>query len=83
MNEVVRRPGRIIWANVITVVSAAILIGTITIGTGLATGWAIAGLLGLGNAAAYTLEALFAVLAVFIVYAFVRGAMRVEPFVER
>ncbi len=83
MNEVVRKPGRIIWANVITVVSAAILIGTITVGTGLATGWAIAGLLGLGNAAAYTLESLFAVLAVVIVYAFVRAAMRVEPFVER
>jgi hypothetical protein len=83
MNEVVRKPGRIIWANVITVVSAAILIGTVTVGTGLATGWAIAGLFGLGNAAAYALESLFAVLAVVIVYAFVRGAMRVEPFVER
>jgi hypothetical protein len=83
MNEVVRKPGRIIWANVITVVSAAILIGTVTIGTGLATGWAIAGLFGLGNVAAYALESLFAVLAVVIVYAFVRGAMRVEPFVER
>jgi hypothetical protein len=83
MNEVVRKPGRIIWANVITVVSAAILIGTVTVGTGLATGWAIAGLFGLGNVAAYALESLFAVLAVVIVYAFVRGAMRVEPFVER
>jgi hypothetical protein len=83
MNDVVRRPGRIIWPNVITVVSAAILIGTVTVGTGLATGWAIAGLLGLGNAAAYALESLFGLLAVVIVYAFVRGAMRIEPFVER
>jgi hypothetical protein len=83
MSDAVRKPGRIIWANVITVLSAAILVGTITIGTGLATGWAIAGLFGLGNAAALTLESVFAVLAVGIVYAFVRAAMRVEPFVDR
>jgi hypothetical protein len=83
MNEAVRRPRRIIWANVITVVSAAILIGTVTIGTGFATGWAIAGLLGLGYAPAWALQTFFVAAAAAIVYAFVRGAMRVEPFVER
>jgi hypothetical protein len=83
MNEVVHKPGRVIWANVITVVSAAVLVGTITIGTGLATGWAIAGLLGLGNAPALTLQSFFVAGAVVVVYAFVRAAVRVEPFFER
>ena len=44
------------WTNVITVVSAAILIGTEIIGAGMATGWAIAGLFGLGEIGAYVLE---------------------------
>ena len=47
------------WTNVITVVSAAILIGTEIIGAGMATGWAIAGLFGLGEIGAYVLEAVF------------------------
>ncbi|HEY7458036.1 MAG TPA: hypothetical protein VH765_04715 [Xanthobacteraceae bacterium] len=83
MSDGAGKPGQIIWSNVITVVSAAVLIGTITTGTGFATGWAIAGLLGFGDAAAYALETLFLVAAVLIVYAFVRSAIRVEPFVRR
>ncbi|MEX0589474.1 MAG: hypothetical protein WD207_00150 [Xanthobacteraceae bacterium] len=83
MNEAARKPGRILWVNVVTVISAAILIGTVIIGTGLATGWAIAGMLGVAGIGAYLIEAVFVVGAVAVVVAFVRTASRVEPFVER
>ncbi|HVT55390.1 MAG TPA: hypothetical protein VHD34_05010 [Xanthobacteraceae bacterium] len=71
------------WTNVITVVSAAILIGTEIIGAGFATGWAIAGLFGLGDIGAYVLQALFGVLACYIIFNFVRRAMKIEPFFLR
>jgi hypothetical protein len=83
MNEAARKPGRILWANVITVLSAAILLGTVIIGTGLATAWALAGMLGFKGLAANAIELLFAVIAAAGVVAFVRAAARVEPFVER
>jgi hypothetical protein len=71
------------WTNVITVVSAAILIGTEIIGAGMATGWAIAGLFGLGEIGAYVLEALFVAAACVVIFNFVRRAAKIEPFVER
>jgi len=83
MNAGTSKPGHIVWPNVVTVLSAAILIGTVIIGTGLATGWAIAGAIGLAGIATYFVEALFVVIAAAVVVAFVRLAMRIEPFVER
>lgn len=83
MNQVARTSGRIRWANVITVVSAAILIGTVIIGTGLATGWAISGMLGLEGIGTYAVETLFVLAAAAVVVAFVRSASRIEPFVDR
>lgn len=83
MNDATQKSGRILWANAVTVVSAAILIGTVIIGAGLATGWAIAGMLGLEGVAAYVVEALFIITAVAVVVVFVRSASRIEPFVER
>ena len=83
MSEGERTYGRVIWLNVITVLSAAILIGTVTVGAGLATGWAVAGLFGLGDIGAYVLEALFGLGALAVIAAFVRAAVRIEPFVER
>jgi hypothetical protein len=75
--------GTINWTNTTTVVSAAILIGTEIVGTGLATGWAIAGFFGLGDIGAYVLEAFFGAGALAVVIAFVRSAARVEPLVDR
>jgi hypothetical protein len=75
--------GSINWTNTITVISAAILIGTEIVGTGLATGWAIAGFFSLGDIGAYVLEAIFGAGALAVVVAFVRAASRVEPLVER
>jgi hypothetical protein len=83
MTESARTSGRVNWINLMTVVSAAILIGTEIVGVGLATGWAIAGMFGLGDIGAYVLEALFGLGALAIVIAFVRAAARIEPFVER
>ena len=82
MTEEARAYGRVNWLNLMTVISAAILIGTEIIGAGLATGWAIAGLFGLGDIGAYVLEALFALAGLVIVVYFVRAAARIEPFVE-
>lgn len=83
MSEGTSKSGRILWPNVVTVASAAILIGTVIVGTGLATGWAIAGIFGFAEIGTYVVEALFVGAAVAVVFAFVRAAMRVEPFVER
>ena len=83
MTESARASGRVNWINLVTVVSAAILIGTEIVGVGLATGWAIAGLFGLGDIGAYVLETLFVLGAFAIVVTFVRAAARIEPFVER
>jgi hypothetical protein len=83
MTESARASGRVNWINLVTVVSAAILIGTEIVGVGLATGWAIAGMFGLGDIGAYVLEALFGLGALAIVVAFVRAAARIEPFIER
>lgn len=75
--------GQVNWTNVITVISAAILIGTEIIGAGFATGWAIAGLFGLGDIGAYVLQALFGLLAAYIIFKFVRRATKIEPFFVR
>jgi hypothetical protein len=83
MTEGARASGRVNWLNLVTVISAAILIGTEIIGAGLATGWAVAGLFGLGDIGAYVLEALFGLAGLVVVVYFVRAAARIEPFVER
>lgn len=75
--------GRVNWTNVITVISAAILIGTEIVGAGFATGWAIAGLFGLGNIGAYVLQGLFGLLAAYIIFKFVHRATKIEPFFVR
>jgi len=71
------------WTNVITVLSAAILIGRSSAPAGMATGWAIAGLFGLGEIGAYVLEAIFVAAACVIIFNFVRRASKIEPFIER
>lgn len=83
MNEATMKQGRIIWPNLITIVSLAILIGTMIVGLGLATGWAIAGALGLGEIGTYVIEALFVVVAAAVIVSFWRLATRIEPVVER
>ena len=71
---------RMAWQNVLTVVSAAILIGAEVFGAAFAGGWALANLMGLGDYGVYALQILFFIGGVAVMVAFVRNGMRVEPF---
>lgn len=74
---------RIIWRNVSTVLSAAILISAEVFGAAFAGGWAVANLLGLGDYGIYALQILFFIGGLAVMVAFVRNGMRIEPFVGR
>jgi hypothetical protein len=74
------RERRILWSNVFTVVSAAILIGAEVFGAAYAGGWALATLFELGDTGVYVLQAAFFLLSFVVMYAFIRAAQRVEPF---
>ena len=71
---------RINWLNVITVISAAILIGAEVFGAAFAGSWAIANLLALGSVGARALDGLFVVCGIVVMVQFVRAAQRIEPF---
>jgi nitric oxide reductase large subunit len=71
------------WPSVVTIVSAAILIGAEVFGAAFAGGWALAILFGLDDAAAHILQAVLFAIGVFIMVAFIRAAQRVEPFTRR
>jgi nitric oxide reductase large subunit len=73
----------IAWLNVVTVISAAILIGAEVFGAAFAGGWALAILLGLDDTSAHILQAVLFALGVLIMVAFIRGAQRIEPFTKR
>ena len=75
-----RRPRRIVWENVLTVVSAAILISAEVFGAAFAGSWAIANLLALGSVGARALDGLFVVCGIVVMVQFVRAARRIEPF---
>ena len=71
---------QIYWPSVITVISAAILIGAEVFGAAFAGGWALAILFGLDDFGAHILQAVLFGLGVVIMAAFIRAAQRVEPF---
>ena len=76
-------PRQIAWQSVITVISAAILIGAEVFGAAFAGGWALAIALGLGDFGAHILQAVLFGIGVLIMIAFIRAAQRVEPFTRR
>lgn len=76
-------PRRILWLNVLTVMSAAILISAEVFGAAFAGGWAIAGLFNLGEYGGYALQTVFFIIGLFIMTGFIRAAQRVEPFTGR
>ena len=76
-------PRRIIWQSVVTVISAAILIGAEVFGAAFAGGWALAILFGLDDTSAHILQAVLFAAGVFIMAAFIRNAQRIEPFTRR
>ena len=74
---------RIIWQNVLTVVSAAILISAEVFGAAFAGGWAVANLFEFGIDGVHIFQAIFFILGIAVMIAFVRHAKEVEPFMSR
>jgi hypothetical protein len=68
------RSNELNWQNLVTIVSVMILIGTEVFGVALAGGWALAGLLELGEQVAYALMAIFSLM--WILW---RSSVAVEP----
>jgi hypothetical protein len=73
----------IAWPSVLTVISAAILIGAEVFGAAFAGGWALAILFGLSGFMSHVLQAILFIIGVAIMIGFIRGAQRVEPFTRR
>ena len=71
---------QIAWPSVITVVSAAILIGAEVFGAAFAGSWAISSLLSVGAFGARILDGVFVLCGIAVMVQFVRAAKRVEPF---
>ena len=76
------RKRRIVWLNVLTVISAAILIGAEVFGAAFAGSWAIATLFELGGWGARILDVLLLLVGLAIMVQFVRNAHLIEPFTE-
>ena len=73
----------IAWPSVITVLTAAILIGAEVFGAAFAGGWALAILFGLEDTGAHILQVILFAIGAAIMVGFVRGARQVEPFTRR
>ena len=74
---------KIVWIHVLTVISAAILIGAEVFGAAFAGSWALSNLVGLGPTGALILDIVFVLLGVVVMIQFVRAAQKVEPFTTR
>ena len=82
---------QIVWPSVVTVISAAILIGAEVFGAAFAGGWALAILVPpeslylpfTQETWAHIVQAVLFGIGVVIMVAFIRAAQRVEPFTRR
>jgi hypothetical protein len=74
---------RIVWLNVVTVISAAILIGAEVFGAAFAGSWALATLFDLGSTGQRILDGLFVLGGAIVLAQFIRYAHRNEPFTAR
>ena len=85
MSDTVQKPmsSRIHWLNVLTVISAAILIGAEVFGAAFAAGWAFGNLFHFGDYAVHIFQGVFFLCGVAVMVRFMLNAKRVEPFVER
>ena len=75
-------PKRTNWLNLVTVVSAIILVGAEVFGVAIAAGWAIAGIFELGAQISYVLMGLFSLMAAYALWAFWKRAIEIEPISE-
>ncbi|MDQ0391721.1 hypothetical protein [Labrys monachus] len=71
------------WTSLITIASAAVLIGTELLGAAWASGWALAGFFQLGPTFETILQAVFGLCAIYAIVVFLRQATRVEPIFKR
>ncbi|MEH2481879.1 membrane protein implicated in regulation of membrane protease activity [Nitrobacteraceae bacterium AZCC 2146] len=76
-------PRRIYWPSVITVLSAAILIGAEVFGAAFAGGWALSILFGLDTMGEHVLQVILFLAGTAIMVTFIRTAQRIEPFTRR
>jgi hypothetical protein len=85
MNETPGLSGdrRIAWQNVMTVISAAILIGAEVFGAAFAGGWAVAKLFDLGPYGVHIAQGVFFMCGLAVMVAFIRNARQVEPFTTK
>ena len=85
MTQTVQKPRgrRIIWVNVLTVLSAATLIGAEVFGGAFAAGWAFANLFHLGEYGVPVLQGIFFIIGIVVMARFIRHARLVEPFTAR
>ena len=74
---------RILWQNVMTVISAAILIGAEVFGAAFAGGWAVANLFDLGPYGVHIMQGIFFLCGLAVMVAFIRNAQQVEPFTTK
>jgi len=74
---------QIVWPTVITIISAAILIGAEVFGAAFAGGWAVASYLDLGPYGVHIMQGIFFACGIAVMVAFIRNARRVEPFTTR
>ena len=74
---------RIAWQNVLTVLSAAILIGAEVFGAAFAGGWAVTSYLDLGPYGVHAMQGIFFLCGIAVMAAFIRNARGVEPFTTR
>lgn len=70
------------WRNLITVISIMVLVGAEVFGVAIAAGWAIAGLLELGDVVGYALMGLFSLLAIYFLVNLWRRCVAVEPLAQ-
>lgn len=66
-------------ANALTLASVGVLVGTELIGAGGAAGWAIGGLLQIGETLTHLLEGVLILFALTGLYFFLRAALAHEP----
>ena len=85
MSATVQKPAsrRINWLNVLTVVSAAILIGAEVFGAAFAAGWAFANLFHIGDYSVHIFQGVFFLCGIAVMVRFIVNAQRIEPFTER
>src|SRR6202041_4057333 len=72
---------QIVWPTVITVISAAILIGAEVFGAAFAGGWALAILFGLDDTGAHILQAVLFAAGGFVFVGLLRAARGVQTFI--